>query len=198
MSPARVRPSRHPKHDEIVRLLREGLSNAEVVRRLRCDKNRVAQIRAEESIPGPHDPRSLIQKWRERAVEGEDGHMSWTGKHNNGTPVVRHDGHDHSARAIAFTMRTKRAPEGNTLPDCGWFPCVAPAHMQDSRERTEIREQVRFLRGLPVRNGTCKRGHDQTVYGRYDAAGTSYCASCGVTKRAACTARKRAARLEGE
>lgn len=127
----------------------------------------------------------------DRARTGRDGHMTWGGSFNNGTPVVYHKRRWHPARAVAFTMRTGRKPEGYALADCDFPQCVAPDHIQDQVERISTRKQVRDLRGLPARGDECLRGHDQEEHGRYAADGTSYCCACNTESVARGAARNK-------
>lgn len=180
--PRPVPKAPHPKREAMAALLREGVPVVEIVRQLRCDKTAVFRLKRELGLMEPRS-RTPEQKFRTRAVETVDGHMEWTGERNNGTPVIQHDYRYVSARAIAFTIRTGRAPIGNVLPDCDRRDCVAPAHVLDRGERNEIRKQVRDLRGLPEPEPRCSRGHDRETFGRFETSGQAYCVKCNTDRQ---------------
>lgn len=175
-------------NQEIRHLLKQGLSNNQVVRQLRCGKARVANLRRIYGVPGvPAQPLTLEEKWQANTREVEGGHLHWDGgrQSQSGTPVLRYRGKAHTAAAIAFRIRTGRAPEGYAYADCEYHQCVAQEHVNDTPGRMEAREQRRHLSGLPERPGECIHGHNQAQHGRYEAGGRAYCQACKRLQRAA-------------
>ncbi|MFJ4703183.1 hypothetical protein ACIP5N_34040 [Streptomyces sp. NPDC088768] len=185
----RSRP--HPQHDEILRLLTEGLSAAEVARRLRADRASVRAIRRAAGLPAfeKPPPPTLEEKWQARVRPLDGGHLEWLGERARGaTPVMRFQGKSVSPLAIAFRMRTGREPVGQVRAECDVPYCVAPGCVEDEPGRLRIREQLRYLKGTAERSPFCARGHDQAVHGRYEPDGTAYCHECKVTQRGAARA----------
>ncbi|MFP3990682.1 hypothetical protein U9R90_25095 [Streptomyces sp. E11-3] len=166
---------------DIVELLREGHSNAEITRRLRVDKHRVANIRRELGLPNAtRQPLTLEQKWAANTQPVKGGHLRWTGERgaSAGTPVMRYKEESYSPAAIAFRIRHGREPEGYAFAECGLNHCVAPDHVDDQPGRARTREQLRYLTGGRARPELCCRGHDQSVHGLYESDGRAYCGEC--------------------
>ncbi|MBC9729909.1 hypothetical protein H8R17_35760 [Streptomyces sp. TRM68367] len=162
-------------------LLREGLGNSEIARRLKADRAAVRRIREEHNIPAPpQQPLSLEEKWAANVKQLEGGHLEWTGPRgtSSGTPILRYRDDAYSPAALAFSMRTGREPAGQVYADCGVKHCVAPAHVLDEPERTRVREQLRRTLGMPDREPFCGRGHDQETEGRFQPDGVAYCNAC--------------------
>ncbi|WP_327710064.1 hypothetical protein OG912_16945 [Streptomyces sp. NBC_00464] len=175
--------------DEITALLRRGqLSNSGIARTLRVDKHRVGRIRRELGLPNVQpQPLTLEQKWRSKTRPVEGGHLAWTGEHGSTsrTPVLRYKDQCHTAAAIAFRLRTGRAPEGYAYSECGYFHCVSPDHVDDEPGRQLTREQLRYLAGGQKRPAECVHGHDQAEHGKYESDGRAYCGQCKTEQRAA-------------
>ncbi|MFF7610713.1 hypothetical protein [Streptomyces lavendulae] len=126
---------------DVVDLLRAGLSDRVIARELHVDAKVVGAARAALGLPrtpsGPR-PQTLEELFRARTEEVPGGHLRWTGCVSGGTAQVRHDGRLHTAHRIAFTIRTGRAPVGNALPACDMEGCVAPAHVDDRLGRESL------------------------------------------------------------
>lgn len=159
--------------DEITALLRRGqLSNSGIARTLRVDKHRVGRIRRELGLPNVQpQPLTLEQKWRSKTRPVEGGHLAWTGEHGSTsrTPVLRYKDQCHTAAAIAFRLRTGRAPEGYAYSECGYFHCVSPDHVDDEPGRQLTREQLRYL----VEADRSARPNASTATTRPNTASTS-------------------------
>jgi hypothetical protein len=171
---------------EIVKLIRDGLSNAAIARQLRCDSHRVGRIRHELGLPNlPAQPLTLEEKWAARTVPVDGGHLRWTGERPtaSGTPVLRYKGRTFTAAAIAFRIRTGRDPVGHAIADCGYPRCVAPDHVEDTPGRERTRGQLRAITGRRERPAQCRHGHDQAVHGSFEADGRSYCKACKDSQR---------------
>ncbi|ONK09286.1 hypothetical protein [Streptomyces sp. MP131-18] len=168
----------HPKYTEIIGLLRQGHSNTEIARRLRCDRHAVGDIRRAASIP--RQRLSLEEKWRARVREINGGHMEWLGERQStsGTPIMRYREKPYTAAQIAFRIAHGREPQGYVVAGCGRKHCVAPEHVEDLTTRARVREQLRYLTGGGQRPPVCRHGHDQARWGRYEPDGTAYCHAC--------------------
>lgn len=169
--------------EQIIAALQEGRSVYRIVRDLHVDRARVRRIRDEAGIPTyvrPEETRTIEDKWRLYAKPVDGGHYEWTGERGmtSGTPLVSFKERHRSAAAVAFRIRTGRAPQGQAYADCGMKHCVAPDHVEDEQGRQRTREQLRFLRGGRARKQQCVNGHDQTRHGRYTPTGTAYCEAC--------------------
>lgn len=172
--------------EQIIELLQENLSNAEIARRLRCDKHRVGDIRRELRIPNrPMQPLSLEKKWATKTRPVGDGHLEWTGSRQkpSGTPTLVYKGKTYTAAAIAFRIKTGREPQGYAYAECGLQHCIAPDHVDDEAGRAQVREQLRYLTGGQERSPACKAGHDQAAHGRYSPAGVAYCHACHLASK---------------
>ncbi|SDL33534.1 hypothetical protein [Streptomyces indicus] len=167
----------HPKHDAIARLLREGLSNGEIGRRLHTDRHAVARIRRGLGLPNiVQRVQTLDEKWAANTRAADGGHVEWTGERgsSSGTPVMRYREQSYSPAAVAFRMRTGRDAQGYVKAECGVKHCVAPAHVQDEAERLAARAE---LHPGPL-TGRCRYGHERAEHGRFEPDGTAYCARC--------------------
>ncbi|WP_432010140.1 hypothetical protein [Streptomyces cucumeris] len=167
--------------EQITTLLRQGLSNAAIVRELCCDKNRVSRIRRKHGIPNvPLQPLTLEEKWATFTRPVDGGHLEWTGERKSisGTPAMRYREKTYTAAAIAFRIRHGRGPTGYAFAECGLHHCVAPDHVDDEPGRARTREQLRYLNGGRERKPYCPHGHDQAVHGRYQEDGRAYCEKC--------------------
>jgi DNA-binding CsgD family transcriptional regulator len=125
-------PTANGTRRDILELLSEGHSDKEIGRRLNTSPQRVGKIRAEEGLPGwKRSALPVEEKWKAWVQPTPDGHAAWTGTRRGGTPTIRHQGRNHSARAVGFTAHHGRAPVGRVLPDCGTAWCMNPEHTSD-------------------------------------------------------------------
>ncbi|MEV7867444.1 hypothetical protein AB0P17_15385 [Streptomyces sp. NPDC088124] len=181
-----TRPGRYASREQIEQLLRDGGSNSAIARELHSDRHRVAAIRRDLGLPNvPAQPLTLEEKWRARTRPADGGHLEWTGERQStsGTPVMRYEGRTFTAAAIAFRIRTGRAPDGYARAECGHHQCVEPAHVDDTATRMTTREQLRYLTGRGERKPVCRHGHDQAVEGRFESDGRPYCEACKRDQR---------------
>jgi hypothetical protein len=174
----------HPKQAEILELLRQGHSNTEIARRLRCDRHAVGDIRRDAGIP-PQPRQTLEEKWHARVRELDGGHMEWLGERQSisGTPVMRYREQAYTAARIAFRIKNGRDPVGYCAAECGVRHCVAPDHVDDEPGRARVREQLRYLSGGGQRPPACLHGHDQDQWGRYGPDGVAYCHACKLNAK---------------
>ncbi|UOB09129.1 hypothetical protein MQE23_08695 [Streptomyces sp. HP-A2021] len=126
--------------EEVVALIKEGLSDKQVGKRLRTSPKRVAEIRAEERVPAVVPvPLTFAERWAMHTEPVDGGHMRWTGRFRDGdSPAVTDDGRTISVRRTVFEQLHGRPPAGPATPGCGYGPCVRPEHLEDRtiRERT--------------------------------------------------------------
>lgn len=185
---------RHPKHDAMVRLLRDDLTDTAIAKQLRVDRRAVARVRGLLGMKPKTNATTLFHKLDQHTTEADaEGHVRWTGRTTrNGTPETRHLGKSVPAAHVAFERRTGRKPVGTCRADCGVKHCVADTHVQDDLERRTVRMQERALYGLePKPWDECPEGHGWDAHGRVEPDLTPYCKQCN-TERAA---RSRAARI---
>ncbi|MDG4535279.1 hypothetical protein [Streptomyces sp. AV19] len=166
--------------EEIIHLLRAGLSNTAISRQLRCDRHRVSAIRHRLGIPEVRrQPLTLEELWAARVRPAGGGHLEWTGQRaSGGTPILRRWPKTYSAAGIAFRIKHGRDGTGHVRAECGHRHCVAPDHVDDTITRTRLREQLWYLTGGVERPAQCQHGHDQSEHGRYGTGGRPYCNAC--------------------
>lgn len=118
---------------DIMALLREGHSNAEIGRRLRTSANRVGRVRRNAGLPNwqPGSSLTLEQRWEADARPVSGGHVRWAGQLRGVTPNLIHHKQNYSARRVAFRLGHGREPVGRVLTGCGLSWCVAPGHTTD-------------------------------------------------------------------
>lgn len=135
--------------EEITALLRAGLSDKGVARRLRTNAKRAARIRAALGLPAFENRQvSFEERWAANTEPAGDGHMRWTGRLRDGsTPAVLHEGRDVSPRRLAFERLRGRPAVGRVLPGCGFGPCVRPEHLEDQPMRDRLEAQVAAIFG---------------------------------------------------
>lgn len=191
----------HPKHDQMVVLLRQDLTDSAISAQLHCDRRAVARVRKLIGLPVKTNATSIQDKLDQHSTEPDaDGHQLWTGRRSmSGAPTIRHCGKELPAAAVAFERRTGRKPVGTCRASCAdadgnALYCVAPAHVQDDLERRRDRMTERAMIGLAAAPWTdCpKCGADWDTHGRVEPSLDAYCKNC-TTIRAQ---RSRAARQE--
>lgn len=185
---------RHRRHDEMARLVREGLTDTAVAAQLKVDRRAVARVRQILGMSPMTNSTSMADKLDRFSDEPDaQGHVRWNGRRGTGgAPAIRHLGKELPAAAVAFERRTGRRPVGICRADCGVKHCVADAHVMDDLERRHVRGQERAVWGLdPKPWDECPEGHGWDAYGRFEPDLTPYCKQCN-TERAA---RSRAARI---
>ncbi|WP_328721768.1 hypothetical protein OHT52_21255 [Streptomyces sp. NBC_00247] len=132
---------------DIAALLRDGLSDAAITRRLHvCNRTAAAHRRALGIAPRTRGrdaaPDLAALFWaRTRQVDG--GHLEWTGYASyTNTPSVRWKGTVYTAYRVAFRIQHGRDPIGHVRPGCEYLRCVAPAHVEDRPMRERLRAQI--------------------------------------------------------
>lgn len=145
------RPLSAEKRAAVEQLLREGLSNKVIARRVDCHHATVGRIRKALGLPNCKPGRktypSLAEAFRGRTEWVADGgHLRWTGGfHEEGMPTFMHAGEKFSAYRIAFKLRTRRNPIGQAKPGCDFANCVEPTHVRDQRERDRDRDAYKAI-----------------------------------------------------
>lgn len=181
---------------DIAALLREGHSDRAIADQLAACRKTVAAHRHALRIgpaPIPTPPHrselTLEEKWATFTTPTDDGHLLWTGRRNktSGTPVFTYREKTHTARKVAFRIRTGRDPEGHAKPECGRDDCVKPDHVDDGTIRTRDRAALAALTGRAPRLNTCGRGHEYATHRRYLPDGRSYCGACSALAKGAAT-----------
>ncbi|MFI2078620.1 LuxR C-terminal-related transcriptional regulator [Streptomyces triculaminicus] len=170
---------------EIAELLAQGLSNRAIADVLHVCADTVAAHRKALGLPNCRPGRkaalSLEELFWGRAEPVEGGHLRWTGHVNNtGTPVLRYEKKIHSAYRVAFTLHSRRQPEGIVTSDCGFEGCVEPRHMEDDITRTRVRAAYAAVIGRRTRGDRCRRGHSAATFRRYTRDGGAYCFACNT------------------
>jgi hypothetical protein len=143
--------SRQPNgsDDQVKNLIREGLSDKQVGKRLRTSPKRVAGIRAELGLPsGANRLLTFDDRWDANTEPVDGGHIRWTGRLRDGTnPAVLHEGRDASPRRIVFERLHGRPATGRVQPGCGYGPCVRPDHLEDQVMRDQLDGQLAAIFG---------------------------------------------------
>jgi hypothetical protein len=88
---------------------------------------------------------SLEEAFYQRTKPIDGGHMVWTGARDGATPMVYLGQVKHSARVVAFWLRTGFEPIGYVRPECDLPGCVAPAHVEDKPNSDRLRRHLAFL-----------------------------------------------------
>ncbi|EPD63156.1 hypothetical protein [Streptomyces sp. HGB0020] len=127
---------------EVLAMLRAGASYAEIYKRFRFNRNRVAELRRLHKIPLPDRDhhasrrRSIDDAFTLYALPSTTGdHLIWTGPRSRRGVDLIADGRKHNARAVAFTKHHGREPEGRLRRTCDVPDCIAGAHHTDRRIR---------------------------------------------------------------
>lgn len=193
-------PQRHPEHDSIVQMLRDGHRDADIRRAFNLGTRILPVIRAELGLPpSPGVKTTPADKLAKFSTEpDEDGHVMWTGRRDKGgQPEIRQADRPVSASRVAFELRTGRAPVGHVRPECGMTGCVAPDHMSDEHERRTVRMLQRAVLGLPEKPWeVCPAGlHSWDTDGRIQPNMRFYCGGCYRIRAARV---RRAKREEGQ
>ncbi|MFJ2017218.1 hypothetical protein [Streptomyces nodosus] len=92
--------------------------------------------------------------------------------------MFTHQGTYYRARAVAFELRTGRAPVGYVKAECDYPECVAPQCVEDEPGRNRARAQLAAVVGTATDLVECTRGHDTATHRRYDRDGRPYCGTC--------------------
>lgn len=176
----------HPQHNEISHLLRTGMSDSAVARKLEINRQSVTRVRGILGLPAHPRNTTVGDKLDRFSAEPDaDGHVKWTGRRgHSGTPVIRHLGVETSAAAAAFERRTGRPPVGECRADCDQPQCMAPDHLADDIERHTIRLQLRSLAGLPGPWEACSQGHAWEGHGGIWPNLSLYCRTCESARNA--------------
>ncbi|MFJ9890850.1 hypothetical protein ACIQRW_34065 [Streptomyces sp. NPDC091287] len=134
---------------DIVDMLRNGHSHAEIMRTLHVGEARVTAHRKALRMPAPrrggHPLRPIAVVFAERTEPADGGHLRWTGQMSGLTPVLGRNGT--SAYRIAFRLHYRREPVGYAKPGCGHDGCVQGSHLEDQPMRVQLRTQLASIFG---------------------------------------------------
>jgi hypothetical protein len=135
--------------EEIVALLRQGLSDKQIGKRLRTNPKRAAQLRAELNLPATAVVAlTFAERWAANTEPVGGGHLRWTGRFRDGdTPAVTDGGRTVHVRRAAFERLHGRPPVGLVLPGCGRGDCVRPEHLEDRPMRDQLAAQYHAIFG---------------------------------------------------
>ena len=176
---------RHPKHDAIAEMVKNGWKDRAVAAHLGVHNRAVTRVRDIEGVLHHNNSTTKEAKLDRFTVAGTDGHTNWTGRlGTSGAPVIRHLKVQIPASHVAFELRTGRPPVGIVKAECGRDHCLTPAHVSDEIERRNVRGQERALYGLePVPWKTCAKGtHAWAEHGRFQPDLTPYCKGCNTER----------------
>ncbi|MEU9000494.1 hypothetical protein [Streptomyces sp. NPDC048551] len=125
---------------DMAALLRQGLANHVIASQLHTSPAKVQATRVALGLPnlalGPQGAASVQELFAARTEPLPGGHLRWTGTiTRDGANKLRCRGHNYSAHAVAFRIRTGRDPIGRARTSCDMPRCVAPAHVSDQTER---------------------------------------------------------------
>ena len=196
---------RHPKHDAIVTLLRQDLTDTAIAAELHVDRRAVARVRPIIGVPVKTNSTTPGDKLDRFSAEPDlDGHVLWIGRTDrHGSPKIRHLGKEIPAAAVAFERRTGRKPVGTCRAECTDADgrplyCVAPGHVQDDLERRRDRMTERAMQGLPPVPWLLCDGCDGEwdLVGRIEPDLTPYCKHCTTLRAQRSRAARKAAQDE--
>ncbi|MET8694774.1 hypothetical protein ABZV65_19775 [Streptomyces bauhiniae] len=141
-------PAGVPRAD-IIALLQEGRSDRYIAAALHTSNKRVRRIRHDLELPEATRATTITleQAWKARTVDADNGHLAWAGAYREGFPTLKHNGVNHTARRIAFTIAHAREPVGRVLAGCGQPTCVHPRHVTDQPMREALNTQYQQIFG---------------------------------------------------
>ena len=140
---------------DVAELLRAGLSDDAVAKRLHCCRKTVAATRAALRLPKTppgSQQRSLADLIAARTEPVEGGHLRWIGTVKaSGTAVLNYQGQGpRSAHRLVFINRYGREPVGKVRTGCDYPGCVHPDHVEDQPMRERNRKAfAAIFGGLP-------------------------------------------------
>ncbi|MDX3294651.1 hypothetical protein PV569_13135 [Streptomyces scabiei] len=120
---------------DIEALLRAGMPQLQIARRLHVSTVRVQRTREALGLPAPdHGGRSryatLAEAFADNTAPVGAGHLRWTGC-APGTPTVCFRRRRLRATRVSFELHHGRPPVGTARPVCGMTGCLAGAHLAD-------------------------------------------------------------------
>lgn len=137
---------------DIAELLRAGLPDQVISKRLRCDRKTVAAARAALHLPKTppgSQQRSLADLIAARTEPVDGGHLRWTGTVNaSNTAVLNYQGQGpRSVHRLVFINRYGREPVGKVRTGCDYPGCVHPDHVEDQPMRERNRATFNAIFG---------------------------------------------------
>lgn len=141
---------------DIAELLRAGVPQSHIARRLHVAPITVQRTREALRLPAPKTcrvlPATLEDAFRQHTRPTDGGHIEWTGRFNASAPTLIFQGTVHSAYQVAFRFHHGRDPVGKvtscrSVKGCVAGPCLRDQPMRQ-REQQAAREQKRRERQL--------------------------------------------------
>lgn len=124
---------------DIAELLRAGVPQAHICRQLHVAPITVQRTREALGLPAPKTcrvlpatPEEAFQQYTQPAA---DGHLTWTGPVNTGSPKFVFQGTTYNARRLSFRLHHGREPIGNVTVGCEAQDCVAGRCVEDQPMR---------------------------------------------------------------
>lgn len=129
---------------DIAELLRAGVPQVQIARRLHCAQITVQRTREALNLPAHKMcrdlPATLEEAFQQYTRPAADGHIEWTGRRNNGTPAVTFHGTVHSGYRLAFRFHYGREPVGKVTScetGCVAGRCVKDQPMREANRRAD-------------------------------------------------------------
>lgn len=165
-----------PARDQRIRdLATTGHRNQEIAAIVGISPSGVKVARRRLGLPPAEYTRSRPtheQIFHTRTQTTDDGHLTWTGTTENGTPVISHT----PAAHIAWRLHHGVDPVGHVRRTCDHDGCVLATHLEDATTRNRHRAALRAITGRTSLPDHCTRGHRGQI--RLDPDGHPHCATC--------------------
>lgn len=116
--------------------------------------------------------------WRAQTQATDGGHLLWTGRLNNGCPIILRNWTKHSVRAHIYQEHHGRPPVNHPMPICRIRMCVTPEHLADYDDRQEIYRAHALRLDPSALDGWCRLGHAWAGHARFDPSGARRCLGC--------------------
>jgi hypothetical protein len=81
--------------------------------------------------PGPSAASTPADRFWQRAIPTDDGHMLWPGTCGGRVPRIKCQGVQVPVPVVAFGIANDREPVGRVLGGCEREGCVHPRHVED-------------------------------------------------------------------
>lgn len=177
---------RHPKHDDMVALINQGLKDYAVAQQLGVTRRSVSRVRDILGVKARTNSTTRQDKVaRFSTVPDAGGHVHWTGRRSKSNrPVIRQLGVEEPATHVPFEAKYGRPPVGIVKAECGVTDCLTPEHLGDELTRRRNRMMERLLSGMaPVPWDVCPAGvHGWDEHGRFEPNLSPYCKGCNTER----------------
>jgi hypothetical protein len=120
---------------DVAELLRAGYSDRAISRRLHIHVTRIATTRERLGLPkhkpGPSAASTPADRFWQRAVHTDDGHILWPGTCGGRVPRIKCQGVQVPVPVVAFGIANDREPVRRVPGGCEREGCVHPRHVED-------------------------------------------------------------------